>query len=198
MTWRNPLPSSAGDGSSTSPLECIAGTFGPGAGRHPARRCCRYPREPRGGFQMNVLIVYGSKLGGTAGLAHVLADALQSDGVTADVRPADADVDVMTYDAVVVGGALYAARWHRSARKFVKRNTSQLRERPVFMFSSGPLDDSAGRATSRPRVRFDGSCSASALASTSRSVGGCRRMRRVFRPAQWPRTTRATGVTPIR
>ena len=42
-----------------------------------------------------------------------------------------------------MGGALYAFRWHREARRFVKRHTRQLRDgRPGF-FSSGPLDETA-------------------------------------------------------
>lgn len=47
------------------------------------------------------------------------------------------------YDAVFIGGALYAGRWHRDARRFVKRHPGALRERPVWLFSSGPLDGSA-------------------------------------------------------
>jgi menaquinone-dependent protoporphyrinogen oxidase len=34
-------------------------------------------------------------------------------------------------------------RWHATARSFVHRNIDALREMPVWLFSSGPLDDSA-------------------------------------------------------
>ena len=51
---------------------------------------------------------------------------------------------------MVVGGALYAFRWHRDARRFVKRHTRSLRRVPTYMFSSGPLDDSAGRRDIAP------------------------------------------------
>lgn len=47
------------------------------------------------------------------------------------------------YDAVVVGGGLYAGRWHKDARRFVRRHRRALSERPVWLFSSGPLDPSA-------------------------------------------------------
>jgi len=50
---------------------------------------------------------------------------------------------VAGYDAVIVGGALYATRWHKDARKFVKRNMGELGSMPVYFFSSGPLDDTA-------------------------------------------------------
>jgi menaquinone-dependent protoporphyrinogen oxidase len=45
------------------------------------------------------------------------------------------------FDAVVVGGALYANRWHPAARRFVARREKALRAVPVWFFSSGPLDD---------------------------------------------------------
>lgn len=51
--------------------------------------------------------------------------------------------DVKPYDAVVVGGGLYAGRRHRDARRFVRRFRGELRVRPVAFFSSGPLDASA-------------------------------------------------------
>ena len=46
-------------------------------------------------------------------------------------------------DTVAGAGALYANRWHRDARRFVRRNTAALRELPVWLVSSGPLSDSA-------------------------------------------------------
>ncbi len=54
------------------------------------------------------------------------------------------------YDAVVIGGAIYGGRWHRDARRFVRRHRDALGRRPVWMFSSGPLDDSAARTAIPP------------------------------------------------
>jgi menaquinone-dependent protoporphyrinogen oxidase len=92
---------------------------------------------------MNVLVTYGSKMGGTAGLADMLGAELAVQGIPTDVCDASSVGSLDGYDAVVVGGALYAGRWHRDARRFVKRRTRELRDREVFMFSSGPLDDTA-------------------------------------------------------
>jgi menaquinone-dependent protoporphyrinogen oxidase len=101
---------------------------------------------------MRALVVYGSKMGGTAGLADKIGDGLRRHGLEATVRPA-ATVDVLDgYDAVIVGGALYAGRWHRDARGFVKRFRRDLRDRPVWLFSSGPLGD-AGQKPDIPPVR---------------------------------------------
>lgn len=92
---------------------------------------------------MKVMIAYGSKRQGTAGIADDLTVDLRQLGFEADLVNARDVKAVDGYDAVVVGGALYAGRWHRDARRFVKRFSKQLRARPVFFFSSGPLDDSA-------------------------------------------------------
>lgn len=92
---------------------------------------------------MSILVTFGSKRGGTEGLAAMVADGLRQEGFTVDVVPTRSAGDVERYDAVIVGGALYAFRWHRDARRFVKRHTSQLRRRPTWFFSSGPLDETA-------------------------------------------------------
>ncbi|MGX9791135.1 flavodoxin domain-containing protein [Mycobacterium sp. MMS18-G62] len=92
---------------------------------------------------MRVLIAFGSKRGGTAGLADMIGDALRELGCEAVVSPADGIYDLREFDAAIVVSALYANRWHRDARRFVRRNTAALRELPVWLVSSGPLDDSA-------------------------------------------------------
>lgn len=92
---------------------------------------------------MQVLVTYGSERGSTAGIAETLAVAIHEHGFDVDVCPVDRVRDVTDYDAVVVGGALYAGRWHRDARRFVRRHQDALGRRRVWMFSSGPLDESA-------------------------------------------------------
>ena len=59
-------------------------------------------------------------------------------------------------DAVVLAGALYAFRWHRDARRFARRFAEELRERPVWLVSSGPLDDSAAATEIPPVNRWPG------------------------------------------
>jgi menaquinone-dependent protoporphyrinogen oxidase len=99
---------------------------------------------------MRVLVTYGSTRGGTQGLAHMVAEGLRETGCTVDVVPAGAVHRINGYDAVIVGGALYAFRWHRAARRFVRRHMAALRKLPVYFFSSGPLDDSAAKGEIPP------------------------------------------------
>jgi menaquinone-dependent protoporphyrinogen oxidase len=99
---------------------------------------------------MLVLVAYGSTRGGTAALARMIAEDLEAEGFTADVRSARHVGGLEGYDAVIVGGALYAGRWHRDARRFVTRFAGGLRGIPTYLFSSGPLDNSAGRVEIPP------------------------------------------------
>ncbi|MFK0175113.1 flavodoxin domain-containing protein [Streptomyces xanthochromogenes] len=91
-----------------------------------------------------MLVVYGTRNGSTQEIAESIGNSLRTEGLAVDVRPA-ADVrDVCPYSAVVVGGGLYANRWHRDARRFVRRHRRPLGDRSLWLFSSGPLDPSAG------------------------------------------------------
>ena len=92
---------------------------------------------------MRVLVAYGSKRGGTSGLAQMIAEELGGMGLETVVQPARKVKSLESSDAVVVAGALYANRWHRDARHFTRRHAKALRERPVWLVSSGPLDASA-------------------------------------------------------
>lgn len=90
-----------------------------------------------------VLVAYGSRRGGTAEIAMWIGAELRKAGLHADVRAAGAVRDLAAYHAVVLGGALYGRRWHRDARRFARRHGGALRDRPVWLFSSGPLGRSA-------------------------------------------------------
>ncbi len=92
---------------------------------------------------MQNLVAYGSKRGGTAGVAEMIGEELESAGVNATVMPARQVRSIDDFDAVVPAGALYAYRWHRDARRFAKRFAPVLRQCGVWCVSSGPLDDSA-------------------------------------------------------
>lgn len=99
---------------------------------------------------MRVLVTWGSKRGGTAGIGRVLSDALVAHGVEAVAVPAGEVKELGSFGAVIVGGALYANCWPRDVRRFVNRHLAALRKVPVWVFSSGPLDDSADRTEIPP------------------------------------------------
>jgi menaquinone-dependent protoporphyrinogen oxidase len=123
---------------------------------------------------MRVLVAYASKRGGTRGIAEDIGKALVDRGVETDVSSVDDVLPVAGYDAVVVGSALYAMRWDRGARRFVKRNANFLRGVPVWLFSSGPLDNTA---TEReiPPVRQVRKLMDRVAARGHKTFGGCLR-----------------------
>ncbi|MBT2212698.1 MULTISPECIES: flavodoxin domain-containing protein [Actinomadura] len=92
---------------------------------------------------VRVLVAYASERGGTAEIADWIGAELRASGMEPDVRSAGSVPSVDGYDAVVLGGALYAGRWHREARHFAQRFAEELATRPVWLFSSGPLDHTA-------------------------------------------------------
>jgi menaquinone-dependent protoporphyrinogen oxidase len=101
---------------------------------------------------MRVLVTWGSKRGGTEGIGRTIAAALHAEGVDVDARPAQQALNATGFDAVIVGGALYASRFHAAARRFVRKREQDLRRVPVWFFSSGPLDDSSDRAEVAPTL----------------------------------------------
>lgn len=96
------------------------------------------------------LVVYGSKRGGTAGLAQMIGAELQRHRWDVVVQDADKPAELRDVDLVILGGALYLNRWHKAARSFARRREPALRGLPVWLFSSGPLDDSAASGEIAP------------------------------------------------
>ena len=90
---------------------------------------------------MRVLVAVASKHGSTREIADAIGKTLTSEGIEADVGDVDAVGDVADYDAFVVGSGAYAGNWLKPARAFVDRNEQALSEKPVWLFSSGPLGD---------------------------------------------------------
>jgi menaquinone-dependent protoporphyrinogen oxidase len=94
-----------------------------------------------GGPIMKFLVTAASKHGATAEMAEWIADGLRQTGAEADARPPTEVASVAEYDAVVLGSAVYAGKWLHDATDLVERLGADLRERPVWLFSSGPIGD---------------------------------------------------------
>ncbi len=88
---------------------------------------------------MRVLVTYASRCGATQGIAERIAAALSQQGLEATVEDARKAGDPAGYDAAVIGSAAYFFHWMKPAAKFVQRHTGALAQRPVWLFSSGPL-----------------------------------------------------------
>jgi menaquinone-dependent protoporphyrinogen oxidase len=99
------------------------------------------------------LVAYASKHGSTREVAERVASVMRSAGLAVDVMPAAAVGLLRGYDAVVLGGALYAGRLHKDARKFLSRHEDRLSVRPFAMFALGPKTlDPSEVASSRTQL----------------------------------------------
>lgn len=85
-----------------------------------------------------VLVAYATKKESTHEVADAIAARLRELGHEVDVRPAAEVGTLAPYGGVVVGGALYAGRWHRDARHFLATHRDELARRPVAVFAMGP------------------------------------------------------------
>jgi menaquinone-dependent protoporphyrinogen oxidase len=96
---------------------------------------------------MHVLVAVASRHGSTREIADAIAQELQVPGVHAEVRTADEVPDLDSYDAVVLGSAIYMGNWESAASRFVQQHQAKLASMPVWLFSSGPVgnDDHRGQ-----------------------------------------------------
>jgi menaquinone-dependent protoporphyrinogen oxidase len=113
---------------------------------------------------MKILVTYATRHGATRGIAERIAQTLGEFGHAVRLRPIAEAGDPIEYDAVVIGSAAYMGGWLGAATRYVRRHSTELAARPVWLFSSGPIGpdkvDKNGRdvlEASRPRefVEFD-------------------------------------------
>jgi menaquinone-dependent protoporphyrinogen oxidase len=88
---------------------------------------------------MSILVAYASRHGATQGIAERIAETLRAGSLKAEARPARDVSDLTGYDAFVIGSAVYMFHWLKDATRFLRHNRSFLADRPVWLFSSGPL-----------------------------------------------------------
>jgi len=101
---------------------------------------------------MSVLVVYGSRYGATRGIAERIGETLRACGHEVDVREASPVLTATAYDAFVIGSAAYRGSWLEGPVDFVMRHVDVLAERPVWLFSSGPLGTSTTDDDGHPLV----------------------------------------------
>src|SRR3954452_1610345 len=89
----------------------------------------------RSGCAMRALIVYGTRGGGTAGLAHMMATAFEREGWRAGGGDAADGPGIGDVDVVDVRRGLYHGRWVASVRHWAARHKATLQIVPVWFFS---------------------------------------------------------------
>jgi len=90
---------------------------------------------------MKILVISASKHGSTEEIGQAIADELRTRSVAVDVKLISESVQLDSYDGIVLGSAVYMGRWLPEAMSFVEANQRVLFEKPLWLFSSGPLGD---------------------------------------------------------
>ena len=97
-----------------------------------------------------VLVAYASRMGSTAEIADAVADQLRSHGLEVVTTPCSTAPDPAGFDAVLIGSAVYATRWMKSARRFLREHQAVLAARATWLFESGPTGDLSERRHESP------------------------------------------------
>jgi menaquinone-dependent protoporphyrinogen oxidase len=89
---------------------------------------------------MKIFMACASRHGSTDEIAERIAAGLRAAGHSVDLATAEPGRWLDDeHDGYVIGSAVYYGKWLRDARRFVAENASILADRPLWMFSSGPL-----------------------------------------------------------
>ena len=88
---------------------------------------------------MRILVTAASRHGATMEMASAIGQALADAGMEVDVKPLHDLHGVSGWNAVVLGSGVYMGRWLTEATEFVERHAVELKARPVWLFSSGPV-----------------------------------------------------------
>jgi menaquinone-dependent protoporphyrinogen oxidase len=88
-----------------------------------------------------ILVAYATKYGATAEIAEKIGEVLRQAGLQANVSTVGRVHDLAPYQAVILGSAVYIGRWRKDAVSFLKDHEKMLAERPVWLFSSGPVGE---------------------------------------------------------
>ena len=89
----------------------------------------------------NILVAYASKYGATKEIAEKIDEVLCLAGLQADVCPVDGILDITSYQAIILGSAIYIGKWQKETVEFLRVNEKILANRPVWIFSSGPTGE---------------------------------------------------------
>lgn len=90
---------------------------------------------------MRALVAVASKYGATSEIAERIGSVLIREGLSVTVLDVGQVTSVEEYDVAVVGSAVYLGHWLKEARDFVEEHKQTLAERPLWLFSSGPVGD---------------------------------------------------------
>jgi len=101
----------------------------------------------------SILLAYASRFGSTQEVAETIADTLREAGLEVDLQPMQEVKSLDRYSAVVLGAAIYNAKWNADAHQFLAEYQDAINQLPVVIFTLGPLSASdAAKRNSRRQL----------------------------------------------
>jgi menaquinone-dependent protoporphyrinogen oxidase len=88
---------------------------------------------------VRVLVAYASRHGATRGIAQRIAHTLEQRGIEVALQPAEQVGALADFDGFVIGSAAYMSHWLKDATRLVRQHGPLLANRPVWLFSIGPV-----------------------------------------------------------
>ena len=89
-----------------------------------------------GGINIKALIVYGTRYGTATGIAEEISKVLKEENVDVDLVNAreKKELNVTSYDLVVVGSGIKMGKWTKESLNFLKKNKDKLSNSKVALF----------------------------------------------------------------
>jgi menaquinone-dependent protoporphyrinogen oxidase len=88
-----------------------------------------------------ILVSAGSKHGSTREIAERIGAVLSKRGYDVIVAPPEEISDVSSYEAIVLGSAVYAGHWVNTAKQLADLVARSHPPIPTWLFSSGPIGE---------------------------------------------------------
>jgi menaquinone-dependent protoporphyrinogen oxidase len=90
---------------------------------------------------MKILVAYASRHGSTKDISDSIAQILSEQGHRTEAIDAGQVTDISKYDGIILGSGVYMGRWLKPSLKFIENFKDQIKTKPTWLFSSGPLGD---------------------------------------------------------
>jgi menaquinone-dependent protoporphyrinogen oxidase len=101
---------------------------------------------------MKALVIYGTRWGGTTGIAEKIGDTLRKEGYIVDVLDAKlSPQNISLYDLVIFGSGIRADKWTKETLNFIKENAELLKTKRTAMFVSCQMAD--GKKESQEKAK---------------------------------------------